>query len=109
MYSTMSNATDSGELRISHLSYDNRSNVKFEHDRLNRSQVPWKLCNLCRRVLFFLRNLSVTEYSGAEFPGFPLRNSDAFVVLIQQSFVIAARFPDDKSPTLYASIQVLFI
>jgi len=30
--------------------------VKFEHDRLNHSQVLWKLRNLCRRILFFLRN-----------------------------------------------------
>lgn len=37
--------------------------VKFEHDRLNHSQVPWKLRNLCRRILFFLRNLLVAQYS----------------------------------------------
>lgn len=50
--------------------------VKFEHDRLNHSQVPWKLRNLCRRILFFLRNSLVAEYSWIEFLGLPSWNSD---------------------------------
>jgi len=49
--------------------------VKFKHDRLNHSQVPWKLRNLCRRILFFLRNSVMAEYSQIEFLGLLLRNS----------------------------------
>lgn len=37
--------------------------VKFEHDRLNHSQVPWKLRNLCRRILLSPRNSLMIEYS----------------------------------------------
>lgn len=63
--------------------------VKFEHDRLNHSQVPWKLRNLCRRILFFPRNLLVAEYSRIEFLGIPLKVS---VIFIQQSFVISQSY-----------------
>jgi len=90
-HSTLPSAMDSGELRISHLSYDNRTNVKFEHDRLNRSQVPSGNLAICvaafrsSSVIYRWRNIPELNFSG-----FPLRNSDAFVALIQQSFVIAA-------------------
>jgi len=60
--------------------------LKFEHDRLNHSEVPWKLRSLCHRILFFLRNSLVAEYSRIEFLRLPLRNS-ALCPFIQQSFV----------------------
>lgn len=52
--------------------------VKFEHDRLNHSQVPWKLRNLCRRILFFPHNSLMIEYSRIEFLGLLLRSLDRY-------------------------------
>lgn len=83
--------------------------VKFEHDRLNHSQVPWKFRNLCRRILFFLRNSLVAQNALESNVLDYHYEIHIFAILIQQSFVIVARSLNHKDLALDTVISKFYL